>query len=168
MKSRCYSDPATGKLLAERRSGGDRRSQSILLTVFSRRRRRKSGGRRRTDKGGYVDIYDSRSWSIAIAIIVLSFLDAVLTGLHMILGSARELNPVMGYVLDIGGLPAFFGAKTAMTVFPVAVILIHKEWTLGKFAAHLCLWTYVLLMLYHLYLLFGVKKASLFFFGGGA
>jgi hypothetical protein len=169
MKNGSYRDPASEKLLPERRSGVDRRSPTTIQAVFfSRHRRRKSRGRRRTDKGAYIDIYDSRSWSIAIAVVALSFLDAVLTGLHMVRGSARELNPILESFLNRGGLPMFFGAKAAMTLLPVAVILIHKEWTLGRFAAWLCLWAYILLTLYHLYLLFAVGKLSAFLFGNGA
>ncbi len=59
----------------------------------------------------------------------------------------------MAGIIKYGGLPAFFGAKAAMTVFPMAVIVVHKEWPLGKFAARTCLWAYALLSLYHLYLI---------------
>jgi hypothetical protein len=154
MKNNFYHDPATGKIVPERRSGAARRVPSGISSIFaSPFRRRKSKGRRKTDRGAYVDVYDSRSWFIAIAVLLLSTLDAVLTGLHMIRGSAREVNPIMDAVISHGGLPAFFGVKAAMTVFPMAIIFIHKEWTLGKFAARACLWAYALLSLYHLYLL---------------
>jgi hypothetical protein len=155
MEKKFYHNPATGKILPERRSGVTRRAPSAISSIFSsRHRRRKSKGRRKTDRGAYVDIYDSRSWCIAIAVLILSCLDALLTGMHMIRGSAREMNPVMDAVINHGGLPAFFGVKAAMTVFPIAIIFIHKEWALGRFAARLCLWAYVLLTLYHMYLIY--------------
>ncbi len=75
-------------------------------------------------------------------------------------GSARELNPILNAVLNHGGLPAFFGAKAAMTIFPVAIVLIHKEWALGRYAARLCLWSYILLSCYHMYLIFGARQIS--------
>ncbi len=84
----------------------------------------------------------------------MSGLDAFLTGLHLTRGSARELNPVMGSVISHGGLTSFFAVKAAMTIFPIAIILIHKEWALGRFAARLCLWAYVFLCLYHAYLIY--------------
>ena len=149
-----YRDPGTGSLCTERRNGIDRRTPQSVLSVFtSGFRRRKSKGRRKTDRGGYVDVYDSRTWFIAITVLILSGVDAVMTAIHMIEGTARELNPVMAAVINYGGLPAFFGAKAAMTVFPMAVIFVHKEWRLGKFAARLCLLAYALLSLYHLYLI---------------
>jgi hypothetical protein len=158
MEKGTYRDPQTGQNLAERRSGVERRGRAAFAALFaSRPRRRKSRGRRTTDSGAYVDVYDSRSWSIAIAVLVLSFLDALLTGLHVIKGSAREINPFLRAILIHGGLPAFFGAKAAMTILPMAVVLIHKEWTLGRYAARLCLWSYILISLYHAYLIFDTR-----------
>ncbi len=147
-----------GKPLPERRSGSDRRNPSTFFGIFSsRQRRRKTRGRRKTDRGAYVDIYGSRTWGIVIAILGLSLMDALLTGFHMIKGTARELNPILDAVIDSGGLPAFYCVKAAMTILPVAIIMIHKEWTIGKYAARLCLWAYVLLACYHMYLIFGIQ-----------
>jgi hypothetical protein len=72
-------------------------------------------------------------------------------------GSARELNPLMNAVIIRGGLPVFFFVKAAMTIFPVAIIMIHKEWPVGKFAARLCLAAYTALALYHVYLIFASR-----------
>jgi hypothetical protein len=159
MKNRIDRIPSTGKILSEKRSGVDRRGPSAFSALFARGpKRRSSRGRRKTDRGAYVDIYDSRSWSIAITVLILSFLDALLTGLHMIKGSAREINPILNAILNHGGLPAFFGAKAAMTIFPMAVVMVHKEWTLGKYAARLCLLSYILISIYHVYLIFGARE----------
>jgi hypothetical protein len=154
-----YSDPETGRLLVERRSGIDRRNRGIILALFNiKYRRRRSKGRRKTDKGGYVDTYDIRTWGVAISILTLSLMDAILTGLHLHRGSARELNPIMNAVLNRGGIPAFFGVKAMMTILPVAIIVLHKEWALGRYAARLCLWSYIILSIYHLYLIFCAQK----------
>jgi hypothetical protein len=156
-----YSDPATEKAGVERRSGVDRRSRGIILSLFSiKHRRRKSKGRRQTDRGGYVDTYDFRTWGIALSILALSLIDATLTGLHLLKGSARELNPIMNAVLNYGGMPAFFGVKAIMTILPVAIIMLHKEWALGRYAARVCLWSYIILSLYHMYLIFGAQKLT--------
>jgi hypothetical protein len=159
MKNNFYRDPLTGNICVERRSGFDRRDHTTIPRLFRvRKLRRKSGGRREIDNGGYVDIYDSRSWGIAIAIMTLSLLDAVLTGLHLLIGSARELNPILDAVIHWGGMAAFFGVKAALTIIPMAIILLHKEWSLGRYAARLCLWSYILLCLYHLYLALALQK----------
>jgi hypothetical protein len=167
MENRTNSDLPTGNGFTERRFGVNRRSPAAFTAIFAGKpRRRKSRGRRKTDTGAYVDIYDSRSWSIAIAVLILSFMDALLTGLHMIRGSAHELNPILSGILNYGGLPAFFGTKAAMTILPMAVILIHKEWTLGRYAARLCLSSYILISLYHLYLILETRKIGGLFFTG--
>jgi hypothetical protein len=154
MEKTFYRDPMTGEILPERRSGLDRRVPSRFSSLFvGGFRRRASKGRRKTDPGAYVDVYDPRSWTIAVTVLILSCVDALMTGIHMARGSAIELNPIMNAVIFYGGLPAFFGAKVAMTFFPMAVILVHKEWNLGRFAARLCLGSYVLIFLYHLYLI---------------
>jgi hypothetical protein len=154
MSKRVYPDPATGRLAEERRSGTDRRNAMSFSKLFARRPlRRKSRGRRKTDQGAYVDQYDSQSWIIAITVLILSFIDAVLTRMHLMRGSAAEANPVMREVIDRGGFSLFFIAKATMTFFPVVVIMIHKEWILGRFAAKLCLLVYILLAGYHLFLL---------------
>ncbi len=158
---RTYRDQSTGETLTERRSGAARRIPAPFPSLFTGKpRRRKSRGRRKTDSGAYVDLYDSRSLCIAVAVLILSFIDALLTGVHLMRGSARELNPILNAVLNHGGLPAFFGAKAAMTIFPVAIVLIHKEWALGRYAARLCLWSYILLSCYHMYLIFGVRQIN--------
>jgi hypothetical protein len=157
MENRTYRDSSTGKICIDRRSRVSRRIPSSFWSLFSKRpKRRKSRGRRKTDQGAYVDIYDSRSLSIAIAVLVLSLMDALLTRMHLVRGSARELNPILDAILGYGGLPAFFAAKAAMTIFPIAIILIHKEWTLGRYAARLCLFAYLLLSCYHIYLIFSL------------
>jgi hypothetical protein len=155
MANRFYFDSATGRTVSERRSGINRRVPTSFISIFINHfRRRKSRGRRKTDRGSYVDVYDWRTWSVLIAVLVLSAVDAVLTALHVVEGTIMELNPIMAAIIKYGGLPAFFGAKAAMTIFPMAVIVVHKEWPLGKLAARVCLWAYALLALYHLYLIF--------------
>ena len=155
MRKRVYLDQATGKPTEERRSGTDRRNAMSFSKLFARRPlRRKSRGRRKTDQGAYVDIYDSQSWIIAISVLILSLLDAVLTRMHLLRGSASESNPLMRAVIDHGGFSLFYIVKAVMTFFPVVVIMIHKEWAMGRFAAKLCLLAYVFLACYHLFLLF--------------
>jgi hypothetical protein len=153
MKNNLCRDTLTGKILIDRRSGDDRRGRfSIFPLSYLGPLRRKKGGRREGDVG-YVDIYDLRTWLMAISVILLSLADAIVTQLHLQLGSAREINPVMEFVIKYGGMPAFYGVKGLMTIIAVSIIMLHKEWTLGRYAARICLWTYILLSLYHLILI---------------
>lgn len=158
MKNNLFYDPVTEKIAVNRRSGQDRRGRiSIFPLSHFRPLRRKKGGRRETD-GGYVDIYDSRIWLVALSVICLSLMDALLTQRHLIHGSARELNPIMDAAIRTGGMPAFYAFKGILTLIAVSIIMLHKEWSLGRIAARICLWAYILLSLYHLYLVIIVQE----------
>jgi hypothetical protein len=161
MENRTYRDPKTGQKCMDRRSNDNRRVPVSFRDLLSKKyRRRKSRGRRRTDKGAYVDVYDSKSISIAIAVVVLSLFDAIFTRMHLLKGSAREWNPLLNAIINHGGLTAFFVVKLVMTAIPMAVILIHKEWDLGRYAARICLFAYILITCYHLCLIAGLKLLS--------
>ncbi len=121
------------------------------MPELSSRRRRHRSGRRRDDRG-YVDRYDARTWGVALSVLVLSVMDAWLTGMQIVQGKSREANPLMDWVICHAGLWTFFGLKAAMTALPLAIIVLHKEWLMARYAARLCLWCYVGVSVYHLYL----------------
>ena len=139
----------------ERRSAINRRSRRRFPFRVGGHRRRRSGGRRKTDAAAYIDLYDKRTWGIALAVLAASFLDAVLTGLQIVTGRVHEANPLMNAAIGRGGILFFFALKMAMTAFPLAVIIVHKEWHVARVAARACLWSYILILLYHLYLVLG-------------
>ena len=158
-------DPEAPDMTAlERRRRHDRRKQAGILSLFARtHKRRRSKGRRAKDRGSYVDVYDARSWAWALSVLLLSLLDAVLTWHQIAGGWVREANPLMKEILTRGGTSAFFGVKAGMTVFPLAIILVHKEWEISKFAVRICLWSYILVSIYHLFLLWGVGQVGRLF-----
>jgi hypothetical protein len=90
----------------------------------------------------------------------MSFLDAILTVLQIEKGAVREANPVMHLTLAWGGVFAFFGLKACMTALPLAIIILHKEWALARYVARVCLWFYVVILVYHLYLICGYTGSS--------
>jgi len=137
----------------ERRTGVDRRARRWSPRLFAGPRRRQSAGRRETDGAGYVDRYDRRTWLMAMAVLILSILDAVLTSLQVSAGRVEEANPVMWHALESGGPWVFFGLKAALTSLAMAVIVLHKEWKIGRVAARACLWAYILVCSYHLVLI---------------
>jgi len=142
-----------GDLPQEKRTGEDRRQEPTFPPAFSAYRRRSSSGRRQTDHARYVDIYDAGSWRVAISILLLSTVDAILTGMQVRSGFFREANPLMNALLIQGGVHSFVSVKLAMTAMPLAIIILHKEWAVARFAARLCLWAYIVLTCYHLYLI---------------
>ena len=101
---------------------------------------------------GYVDYYDLRTWLVTTAILILSLLDGILTGLQLHQGLSEEANPLMRAVLDRGGIYPFLGVKAALTALPLSVIILHKNWALGRSAARLCLWSYIFVAIYHIFL----------------
>jgi hypothetical protein len=144
--------PQSSESFVERRTGAERRTPSSFPPQFASYRRRRSKGRRKADPAGYVDIYDRRNWAIALSVMGLSFLDALLTVYQIEKGSVREANPVMNMAIAWGGVYAFFSVKAAMTAFPLAIIILHKEWLLAQYVARICLVFYILILLYHLFL----------------
>jgi len=152
---------ASGMPAMERRRGSDRRKPGDIRTLFARTpKRRRSRGRRATDPGAYVDVYDARSWAWAFSILLLSLLDAILTWHQIAGGWVREANPFMKEVLSRGGTSAFFSVKAGMTLFPLALILVHKEWEISRFAVRICLWSYILVSIYHVFLLWVTGQIS--------
>ncbi len=148
----------------ERRSGCNRRRKTNFLTLFARTpKRRWSKGRRSTDEGAYVDLYDSLSCIWAVSVLLLSLLDAVLTWHQITGGWVREANPFLKEILARGGTEAFFSVKTGMTLFPLAIILVHKEWKISRFAVRICLWSYILVSIYHLFLLWATGQIGRIF-----
>ena len=140
---------------SERRSGRNRRKHRAFPPLFSSYRNRRTKGRRKTDKGGYVDVYDFRSWGVAFSVLILSLADAVLTGMQINAGRVQEANPMMNVLFRLGGIYSFVGLKAAMTSLPLAILVLHKEWALARYAARLCLWSYILVSAYHIYLIAG-------------
>jgi len=134
----------------EHRTGSDRRKGKPAL--FSGLSRRRKPGRRADDRVGYVDVYDLRTWLVTAAILTLSLLVGVLTGIQLHHGRITEANPLMRTILDHGGIYPFLGVKAMLTALPLAVIILHKNWALGRRAARMCLWSYILVSLYHIYL----------------
>jgi hypothetical protein len=97
-----------------------------------------------------------------MSVMGLSFVDAILTVVQIERGFVREANPVMNLVLAWGGTYAFFSLKAAMTAFALAIIIVHKEWPLARYMARLCLACYILILLYHLYLVSGSTGVTAF------
>ncbi len=87
-------------------------------------------------------------------------MDAVLTGIQIQFGEVQEANPIMSAVIQLGGIYSFLSLKAAMTALPLAIIIVHKEWKLARYAARLCLWSYIVVLIYHAYLMVGHNSLS--------
>ena len=146
--------------LIERRSGEDRRQRPKLLRLFITPGRRRKWGRRSSDPPGYVDLYDWRTWAVALSVLILCCLDAILTTLQISAGRAEELNPMMAHLIRSGGPNIFFALKMAFTSLALAVIVLHKDFGIGRLAARFSLWSYILVAVYHVCLVFRWRQMN--------
>jgi hypothetical protein len=144
----------------ERRSGLDRRARVKVPRLFSSGGRRKAWGRRKDDEGGYVDQYDFRTWAVAFSVLILSCLDAVLTWLLIYAGRGAELNPLMKRLIQSGSPYIFLFLKLTITSIAMAVIVAHRGFKIGRLAARFCLWSYIVIGTYHIYLVLLAPKLS--------
>ena len=143
----------TGHDADDRRLPLERRARPTrFLSRYWLRGRRLDG--RRTGEGReiYVDHYRVTEWVIVLTILTLSALDYVLTLVHLKAGG-REVNPLMGYLVESGGL-VFGVVKLGMTLVGLLVLLIHVRFRWARFFLNLALGVYTLLLMYHLYLRF--------------
>ncbi|NWG11946.1 MAG: hypothetical protein HXY20_00240 [Acidobacteria bacterium] len=136
----------------------DRRARPVFPPLFSTYRRRRNSGRRKTDPPGYVDVYDAGTWGVALSILLLSMVDALLTGFQIRRGLVREANPLMNMVLVHCGHYSFISLKLALTAMPLAILVLHREWGVARYAARICLWAYLFLTCYHLYLALSLPR----------
>ncbi|MGB6452331.1 MAG: DUF5658 family protein [Steroidobacteraceae bacterium] len=141
----------------ERRRGADRRRRtlrSLLTGNFNPRRR----GPRRVRDGSLssTDWHEPQWLAVALAILLLSVTDAVLT-LTLVQHGALEANPLMAVFLSAG--PDLFVAfKLAMTAGGVVLLtLVAKVRAFGRLPVSVVLYTvlaaYAALIAYEVWLL---------------
>lgn len=133
--------------------GGDRRARPTR--AFSRHalRGRRRELRRVTDRvrGGYVDRPRTSDVALVVAVVLLSFADAVFTLDHVARGGV-EWNPVMRALLDVGVAP-FVAGKMAVTTLGMVFLLAHMHFHRTRSLARFVLGAYIVLTVYHVTLL---------------
>lgn len=140
----------------ERRRSKERRRS---LPYFSSRYwtgGRRVGGRRVEDTTNYVDRYEPGLVSSAVAILLLSCLDAVLT-LVLITRGATEINIAMAKLISID-VNSFLYTKILITAIGVIILIMHKNHYYFRLVrvktfVHLFLVFYIILVGYEIVLL---------------
>ena len=111
----------------ERRSGRDRRRKSTnpfsLKWSFKGKRR---SGRRKTDDDRFVDKYSDRLFIALTIIFILCAFDGVATVYHIIHGTAKELNPIMDYAIQLGS-QKFILFKMALTFACLLMLIFYRH-----------------------------------------
>ena len=108
----------------------DRRKHGLKSLVYSLFMQRRKGMRRTEDHAisHYVDIYDQVTVWTAVAIIILSSADSLLTLLLIQQGRAFEANPVMEALIQ-SDTSLFVAAKAVLTIMCL-VFVAHKNFWL--------------------------------------
>ncbi len=117
----------------DKRYHPDRRKKPTpMLSRYTFFRGRRSSFRRREDRlrGGYIDRYGHRLFTVLIWIIVLNIFDALFT--HVILGcGGTELNPVAGWAITMFG-NHFIIWKLAVIGLGLLLLCLHSKFRLAK------------------------------------
>lgn len=114
---------------------------------------RRSGPRRSGEPstGLYVEVYGTKLFIASLFLVVLSVADALFT-LHHIERGARELNPTMNLLLEMG-VDEFFYMKYSLTCLAVLFLCVHKNFSWVKETIVALIMVYILVISWHLYLL---------------
>jgi hypothetical protein len=114
---------------------------------------RRKSFRRVTDGPGYTDRYPRSLLLLLCGILVLSIADALCTLLVIHHHGGSEANPMMQWALSCGILP-FLTTKLVLTSGGVLILCLHYHFPMVRFVIGLSLAAYVLVSVYHLYLLY--------------
>jgi len=113
--------------------------------------RRRAGRRDGEHKNSFVDQYSSRMWLLLVWVALMNAGDSFFTLLHLQDGGI-ELNPVAGLMLQSGRL-GFVALKSFLITLPLAVLCLHKNFSLARMGLWVAAGTYSLLLAYHVSLL---------------
>jgi len=147
---------AVYEAVGERRGGYDRRRLSARSFFQGGLTPRRRSGRRAGETDGFVDWHEPHLLFLSLTILLLSVADAFLT-LTLLTQGAREVNPVMAYVLE--HYPAMFGmAKMILTGGALLVLVAMARATVFRLirvstVMHWFLIGYVSLIAYEWWLL---------------
>lgn len=149
---------ATGEFIIDRRSGKERRKLTLGTLLRSCLTPRRRGDRRRDD-AYHVDWHEPDLLFLAVATVLLSVIDALLT-LTLLRHGGKEVNPFLAYVLTHH--PTLFAVvKMSLTgggvLILVAMARAHVfRLVRAKTILQWCLLGYLGLIGYELWLLRGV------------
>ncbi|MFT7461858.1 MAG: hypothetical protein ACI9EF_000192 [Pseudohongiellaceae bacterium] len=121
-----------------------------MLSRFWLRGRRRQGRRDDEQEHIYVDRYTFREWGPALALVLLSATDLVLTLLYIEQGG-EEANPVMRLAIE-AGIPVFVTVKLGLTALGALFLLIHSRFGWIRWVPWTLLSLYAALMGYHVWL----------------
>lgn len=87
------------------------------------------------------------------AILAMNVLDAAFTWYFVSTGIGYEVNPLMNFLISFGWEWFFFG-KLIMVSASVMILWENREMKMAIYGRRFLFWSYVVLIIYHLLLLF--------------
>ena len=144
----------------DRRSGDDRRRHSVHSFAYGSLRPRRRVGRRDGDERRiFLDWHEPRVLYLALAILLMSCLDALLT-LNILAAGGRELNGLMDWLIR-SDVFWFVAVKIGLTGLAISLLAVAvNRHLLGVLPViHILQFTcfgYMLLMAWEAYLLLGM------------
>ena len=127
----------TEKELIEKRNGPDRRKRKIPPLRYLLFGGRRKAIRRKEDEQRLVilDTHGPGIFALAILILILSITDGFFT-LHLMASGAREMNPLMAYLIDLNPY-AYFFIKCILIIIGLIFLIILKNYRSKLFGVHL-------------------------------
>jgi hypothetical protein len=144
-----YMEHARYEQSLERRSLADRRTRPTTFMSALRWKGRRKGFRRAGEgRHAYVDCLVRRIVGLAVLVCMGSFLDALLTLLHLESGGC-EANPLMDVALA-HGTTLFVALKLGITCVAAWFLAVHQQFSLAYRGLHGLALGYGVLLVYHL------------------
>lgn len=154
IRSRVIRKEVFRNSVMDKRSETDRRKKPTpILSRYTFFYGRRGHFRRREDRlrGGYVDRYGHRLFTVLIGIVVLNIFDALFT--HMILyGGGTELNPVAEWAITLFG-HHFIVWKLAVVGFALLLLCVHSKFRIARAAIAVAVALYSGVVLYQVVLI---------------
>ena len=143
----------------EKRNGPDRRKRKIPPLKYLLFGGRRKTIRRKEDEQGLVilDTHGPGIFALAVLILILTIIDGFIT-LHLMALGAREMNPIMSYLIDLNPYTYFF-AKCVLTIIGLIFLIILRNYRSILFGVHLSklfpaiALVFIAVIFYQLYLL---------------
>lgn len=142
-------------MAAERRDGDDRRLRSHLRSDWTYAfRGRRRAARRTGEQSTFVDLYDPMLLVLAVAILLLSVLDAAFTLVLLQAGVIEEANPLMRWLIE-HDTQIFINMKIVITGAAVVFLVLCSNAVIagrlrGRWIMHGVVAVYVLVIIYEL------------------
>ena len=90
----------------------------------------------------------TKSLILVLYIVIANLVDAILTYTAVTAGEASEMNPLMEFLLDLGGI-YFFLVKISLVTLGLILLLLSQNQKIAHYALWVCAATYTIILTVH-------------------